>query len=204
MSSVGTLHAPVFERRIRVLSRHLGELIPNNVTVLDLGCGNGRLAELVARHRQDIRFLGADPLIRESVAIPAACADGTKLPFGDGAVDGVMLIDVLHHTTEPLDVLREAARVASRFVVIKDHLANGPVSRATLRLMDWVGNARYGVNLPYNYLSTPEWKKAFEDAGLEPSEERDRLGLYPRPLTWAFDASLHFVSRFEKRGGGHA
>jgi hypothetical protein len=104
-----------------------------------------------------------------------------------------MVIDVLHHTDDPEAVLAEIARVAAR-VIIKDHLRDGVAAGATLRLMDWVGNAAHGVRLPYNYLPLRSWKAIWEKLHLNASSFTDRLALYPRPFTWLFDRRLHFVA----------
>jgi hypothetical protein len=37
--------------------------------------------------------------------------------------------------------------------LIKDHTLNGFLAGLTLRFMDWVGNACYGIALPYHYWS---------------------------------------------------
>jgi hypothetical protein len=65
--------------------------------------------------------------------------------------------------------------------------------------MDWVGNARHGVALPYNYWSRAEWTRAFDAAALEPTTMVSRLGLYPAPASWLFDRSLHFVAALRRR-----
>ena len=65
-----------------------------------------------------------------------------------------MFCDVLHHAEEPVEIIREAVRVARHCVVIKDHLVQGLFARRTLRLMDFVGNAPHGIVLPYNYLDS--------------------------------------------------
>jgi hypothetical protein len=92
-------------------------------------------------------------------------------------------------------MLREAARVARTSIIIKDHVVQGLFARATLRLMDFVGNAPHGVVLPYNYFTPVQWERAFRAAALVPGDVRTRLGLYPRPADMIFGRSLHFVAR---------
>jgi SAM-dependent methyltransferase len=200
MSLVRLLHGPVFERRLEVLADHLSRTVDRGHRVLDLGCGDGRLGARLLELRPDLRLVGGDTLIRLSARIPAFQFDGVHLPLGDEAVDTVILVDVLHHTEDPALLLREASRVASTHVVVKDHLREGFLANPTLRFMDWVGNARYGVALPYNYLDRAQWARCLDEVGLAPEAWEKKLRLYPVPLSWAFDRSLHFVARLGKVG----
>lgn len=187
----------VFNRRVRILSQLLAEQMPQGAKVLDVGCGDGTIALLVSQHRPDITITGVDVLVRETTAIPVDKFDGLTLPYDDGSFDVVMFCDVLHHTDDPAVLLREARRVASQAVVLKDHTMDGLLAGPTLRFMDWVGNAPHGVVLPYNYWPEGRWRKAFEDIGLAPRTWINRLDLYPGPAGWLFDRSLHFVARLE-------
>jgi hypothetical protein len=76
----------------------------------------------------------------------------------------------------------DASRVAKRCVIVKDHIAESMLDHATLRFMDWVGNAHLGVALPFNYLSWSRWQKAFDQAGLELHDTRAvfRSMVFPR------------------------
>ena len=56
----------VYGRRIRVLARHLAELLPRNASVLDVGSGDGLLARRVVEARPDLRFRGVDVLLSGS------------------------------------------------------------------------------------------------------------------------------------------
>jgi hypothetical protein len=107
----------------------------------------------------------------------------------------LLFVDVLHHSTEPETLLREAARVARRHLVIKDHDQSGLLADPTLRFMDRVGNERFGVDLPYNYWPLSRWRSEWQAMGLVEEEIRRRLGLYPWPASWLFDRSLHFIAR---------
>ncbi|MEM8865786.1 MAG: methyltransferase domain-containing protein [Planctomycetota bacterium] len=201
LRSVEVVHQRhVAGRRVRVLSEHLAEAIPADSTVLDVGCGDGEIAWTVGKLRPDLDIRGVDVLVRPGTRIPVEPYDGATLPYADNSYDVVTLVDVLHHCDQPVETLREATRVARRAVVIKDHLRQGFAGRQTLRFMDWVGNHRYGVALPYNYLSPAEWQSAFAEVGATVEWRRDRLGLYPAPFSLLFDRRLHFVARLGLEG----
>ena len=199
MSVIGLVHdSYVFDRRVQVLAGHLAEALPPGARVLDVGCGDGRVARLVMERRPDVSISGIDVLIRGQTQIPVREFDGQRIPHGDASFDAVSFVDVLHHTEDPMVLLREAARVARGSVVIKDHTRDGLLAGPTLRFMDWVGNARHGVVLPYNYWPARRWHAAFEELGLGVESWTSDVGLYPPPLSWAFGRSLHFVARLGK------
>ncbi|MGA8201641.1 MAG: methyltransferase domain-containing protein, partial [Candidatus Sulfotelmatobacter sp.] len=112
----------------------------------------------------------------------------------DQSFDLVLFSDVLHHTSDPAILLREAWRVSKQSVLIKDHNCNGLLAGPRLRLMDWVGNARFGVALPYNYWTERQWHEAWRIIGLKPEQTVTRIGLYPKPIDWLFGAKLHFIT----------
>ena len=195
MSLLDHLHGSyVHARRVAVLARHVAPLLPPGGRVLDVGCGDGRLAARLRSMRSDVAIEGVDVLLRADAAIPVRQFDGAHLPYADASIDAVLLVDVLHHTDDPAVLLRESARVARAGIIIKDHVREGVLARPTLRAMDWVGNARHGVRLPYNYWSHAQWTDAFETIGLEVQHWNSRLHLYPGPASWIFDRSLHFVA----------
>lgn len=187
----------VYGRRIDVLARHIAGLLPRDASVLDVGAGDGLLAKRVAERRPDLTFRGVDVLVRPETHIPIDRFDGVQLPFADDAFDATMMVDVLHHAEHQDALLRELARVARRAVVIKDHTVQGVLAEPTLRLMDWVGNARHGVALPYSYWTPVRWRDAIGLAGLSVAQWRDTLGLYPWPASLLFERGLHFVALLE-------
>lgn len=187
----------VYPRRVRALAEHLEAVIPRGARVLDVGCGDGEVAGSILRRRPDLDVRGVDVLVRKRTHVPVSAFDGSTLPQADGSVDVVMFVDVLHHTDHPLTLLREAVRVSRRDVVVKDHVCDGRLARWKLRFMDHVGNARYGVALPYNYWTWPQWESAFDQLPVRVAECRRRLALYPGPAGWLFDPSLQFLARLQ-------
>lgn len=184
----------VFQRRVRVLSECLSVELGASGSVLDLGCGDGSLAKAIMERKPGLRFRGIDVFVRPHTAIPVEPFDGVTIPAVDQSYDWVTIVDVLHHTDNPGGLVAEAARVARKGVIIKDHLREGFGAYQTLRFMDWVGNKGHDVRLPYNYLSRKEWDSLFLKAGVGPLAWRDALSLYPFPATLLFDRGLHFIA----------
>jgi SAM-dependent methyltransferase len=184
-------------RRVSILSEAISDLIPMGANVLDIGCGDGRLAVRLLQQRPDLRLEGIDVQVRRGTPIPVTAFDGLVAPYPDRHFDAVLLVDVIHHAIDPLGLLGEGARLARTTVVIKDHLLEGFLAGPTLRFMDRVGNERHGVALPYHYWTRRAWLANFAALGLTMVEWKDRLGLYPWPASWLFDRSLHFVASLQ-------
>jgi len=199
MSPLERIHAGyVSGRRARKLSDHLVKLLPQNSQVLDVGCGDGSLARLILKKRPDISIKGIDVLIRSQTQIHVSPFDGETFPFENASFDVVMFVDVLHHTGDPMVLLREAVRVSRGFLVIKDHTADGLLARPTLRFMDRVCNARHGVALPFNYWTRQRWLEAFQAMGLTIIDWESELEIYPWPASVVFGRSLHFATKLDK------
>ena len=198
MTVLGRVHGElVLPRRARVLGARLATLLPINVTVLDVGCGDGAIGRLIGEARPDVRIIGLEMAVRPRTRIPVERFDGVTIPHGDDSFDVVMFVDALHHTDDPDILLHEARRVARQAVILKDHTRDGILAGVTLRLMDWVGNAPHGVALPYNFWPERRWREAFARVGLAPAVWQGELGLYPPPASWLFDRSLHFITRLD-------
>ncbi len=100
------------DRRWR--ARTVGALgLPAGSVVLDLACGTGDLAALVARG--GCRVVGSDlsggMLSARHHPFPAVQADALALPFASGSVDGIVCGYALRNFTDLGASLAEAARV---------------------------------------------------------------------------------------------
>jgi SAM-dependent methyltransferase len=199
LDPAGALHDRlVVGRRVDILSDWFARLAPAGSRILDVGCGDGHLAATICSKRSDLEIRGLEVLPRQNTHIPVDVFNGSRIPFDDDSYDAVLFADVLHHTSDPEVLLREAYRVTRRWVLLKDHFREGIAAAQRLRFMDWVGNARFGVALPYNYWSERRWRQAWQQIGFHPEELITRLGLYPGPVDWVFGARLHFVARLTK------
>ena len=161
--------------------------------MLDLGCGDGTLDVLLMQLRPDLKIEGVDVFYRPNPLIKVTQYDGSTLPFPDKSFDYVTIVDVLHHTDDPAGVLGEAARVSRKGVVDQGPSA-ATASSPTRRCGSWTGSATSATAcaLPYNFLSTPQWQRAFEQAGLGQKLWNEKLGLYPTAALVALRAGAPF------------
>jgi SAM-dependent methyltransferase len=94
-------------------------LPPNARLVLDVGCafGYGTAALIgTGRSRRQVIGVERDPTHIQEAArrfpwVQILEGDAAALPIGDGAVDAVVMLDVLEHVAEPSAVLAEVHRV---------------------------------------------------------------------------------------------
>ena len=199
MKLIETVHSKyVFQRRVHILAEHIANCLSPNSKVLDVGCGDGSLDSLIAKqHQEQLDMEGIDVLLRKHTHIPVKLFDGTHIPYEDNSFDVVIFVDVLHHTEHPQLLLREAKRIARHSIVLKDHTTDNRFAIPTLRFMDWIGNAHYGVALPYNYQSKLQWDRTFTELGLTVANWKTNLNLYPLPAHWLFDRNLHFIAKLD-------
>ncbi|HEV2036403.1 MAG TPA: class I SAM-dependent methyltransferase [Candidatus Dormibacteraeota bacterium] len=86
--------------------------------VLDVGCGAGNIAQAIAESRPDLRVHGVDISTRAlEVARHVApeldfqMAPAESLPFENGSMSAVVMLDVMEHLEDPAAALREIRRV---------------------------------------------------------------------------------------------
>jgi SAM-dependent methyltransferase len=185
----------VHPRRTNVLSAHLADLLPRDVKVVDIGAGDGLITRKLHDRRPDLRVTALEVLVRPVQHVRLELFDGHHLPYEDDSFDAAVLVDVLHHATDPVGLLEEARRVARSTIVVKDEMAAGLLSSKVLHLMERLANTRHGISIPATFWSYGEWRSTFDRLDLRIEEWRDRLGLYPFPANLVFEDGFHFMAR---------
>jgi methionine biosynthesis protein MetW len=136
--------------------RALAELVPVGSRVLDLGCGDGALLELLQNERScsgyGVELDDANVLAcaRRGVQVLQLNLDQGLTLFGDQSFDVVLQIDTLQHLRNAETMLRETARVGRIGIVAFPNFAHWPNRLSVLR-----GRMPVTRRLPYQWYNTP-------------------------------------------------
>ena len=126
----------VMERRAGRLTADIGEWLPTEGPVLDLGSGTGHVAARLQRDRKlemvtadvsDIHVVGPKPVL---------IGDGT-LPFESKQFSAALLIFMLAYPNDPAALLTQAARVTRGPIILVQTLHANPLGYAWFRAREF-------------------------------------------------------------------
>ena len=109
------------EKRIDLML--IASLVEQGTRVLDIGCGNGELMELLVAERDvDARGLelsqqGVNACVSRGLAAVQGNADTDLSYYPDQGFDTVILSQTLQATRRPKEVLQEMSRIGSKLIV---------------------------------------------------------------------------------------
>lgn len=131
--------------------------------ILEIGSGLGTVT-----HHFKQQGLQITPLdLQDLTVIPnikPIIYDGKKLPFADDTFDRVLILTVLHHTTNPVSVILEAARVGRQIIIIEDIYRNWLQKYLTF-FVDSLVNFEF-IGHPHSNQTDDQWKHIFQDLNL--------------------------------------
>ena len=134
----------------------IARLVPEGARVLDLGCGDGALLDLLQRERgcsgYGVEIADGNVLkcIRRGVDVIQLNLDEGLAMFDDASFDVVLQIDTLQHLRNAEVMLRETARVGRTGIVAFPNFAHWPNRMSILR-----GRMPVTKRLPYQWYNTP-------------------------------------------------
>ena len=134
----------------------IAALVPRGARVLDLGCGDGALLDVLQRERgctgYGIEIADANVLacVKRGVNVIQLNLDEGLSMFDDASFDVVLQIDTLQHLRNAEVMRRETARVGKTGIVAFPNFAHWPNRLSVLR-----GRMPVTKRLPYQWYDTP-------------------------------------------------
>jgi SAM-dependent methyltransferase len=152
-------------------------------SLLDIGCGNGLIANFARRDFSTVQLLDVVEYVTPGLNIPFQLYKEGSLPTRD-LYDTVLLLTVLHHSNNPVELLKSAWAVTrQRLIIIESvvgiHRLEPPAKYELIDLpdedqvayaafVDWFYNRvlHDDVPVPYNYATPDKWKSIFLECGM--------------------------------------
>jgi ubiquinone/menaquinone biosynthesis C-methylase UbiE len=108
------MFGPRHEYRLGIITREV-EKLHRGARILDAAVGLGQLAGRMQQRGYDVigidYSLDAAVHVKKTLGIPVVIGDLTRLPFRDGAFDGVTTGETLEHLDDDSSAVREISRV---------------------------------------------------------------------------------------------
>lgn len=134
----------------------IARLVPAGARVLDLGCGDGALLDLLVREKGctgygiEIDDAGVQACVRRGINVLQLNLHEGLSAFGDSSFDVVLQIDTLQHLRNAEVMLRETARIGRAGIVAFPNFAHWPNRLSVLG-----GRMPVTRRLPYQWYDTP-------------------------------------------------
>ncbi|RAW46830.1 methyltransferase type 11 [Halorubrum sp. 48-1-W] len=128
----GAVLATGFERAERPIDR-----------MLDVGGGSGRASAALTGPETTVVDVSSGMLrrARTTRGLSAVAGDAGRLPFRDGSVDAVLVVDAFHHLPDRKAALREAGRVIAPggVLVVREFDPSHPLGRLLVAVEHAIG-----------------------------------------------------------------
>jgi ubiquinone/menaquinone biosynthesis C-methylase UbiE len=127
----------LLRRRAHALVRRVTPFLKSDDHLLDIGCGTGHNAAALKERFPLLKFREADVADMKMVGPPPVILNSYRWPFEDDSFDAALVLFVLHYSSDPVRLLREARRVTARSLIIMQSTFEDAWSKKVLRLREW-------------------------------------------------------------------
>ena len=148
---------PIIKRKRRVDHLLIAEMVTRKARVLDVGCGDGDLLELLTETRDvdgrgvEISREGVNHCVARGLSVIQGDADADLVTYPDGAFDYAILSLTIQATRNPRAVTEQLLRIARHAIVSLPNFGHWAIR---LRML-WDGRMPVTGSLPYSWYDSP-------------------------------------------------
>jgi len=158
------IFSKIYERAAIKMCQSSQPFIEKGAKILDLGCGSA----IIGKTFQDFfkaEILGIDIVDKRVEKISFQIYDGKNIPFPENSFDLVLINYVLHHSQDPIALLKEAKRVSKKIIIFED-LPEGFFSKIYCKLHQLSFDKLFGNSSKTSFKTEKNWEKIFKEVGL--------------------------------------
>lgn len=183
------------------LLNNLKPFLPKqSCNLLDIGAADGHFSLMLKTKYPNLNITCVEVIKRDIQHLPIIYYDGEKLPFEAKSFDLTILINVLHHTPCPKELLKEAIRVSKNAVIIKDHYANNIFDKITLFIMEHLNpNSKMLLKRGLIFYSKKQWQNVFNELNLKCDLKLEKFESYGRFWDIFFGRKMHFIGKYSAK-----
>lgn len=160
-------------KKAQIKLERLKDLYPSNASVLEIGSGNGALNKLLQENKLRVNAIDIE---NKSIfpEIKPRLYDGSILPFENRSFQVAQMITMLHHTSHPETIIKEAMRVSDTIIIMEDVYSN-PLQKYITWFTDSIVNWEFSTH-PHTNKTDDEWRKLFTQLNLLVAEVKYHNG----------------------------
>jgi len=159
------IFSKIYQRAARKMCLACQNFIEEGSKILDLGCGSGIVGMTFKKFFRG-EIIGVDVKDRRVVNMPFKIIDGKSLPFPENSFDVTLINYVLHHSEDPIPLLKEAKRVSKKIIIFED-LPEGFLSKLICFLHRFSFDKFFTNPNQTSFKTEKEWEEIFQEMGLD-------------------------------------
>ncbi len=174
-----------FLRAARIKWSRIKGFLNSGDSILDVGAGSCALSHIIRENGYKVEALD----LKNKSRFPNFKSmeyDGTDFPVNENQYDTTLLITMLHHTPDPIHIIKECMRVSKRIIIIEDIYNNWFQKQLTF-FVDSLVNMEFRGH-PHTNKTHEEWLRIFNDLRAKVAHvEQRRFLLFFRQVTYVLE-----------------